>query len=219
MDLTWLGHSCFRLRGKDATLLTDPPAPSTGYTLGRVSADIVTLSHGHPGHSYIKGVSGDPKIVDGPGEYEIQQILITGVQTYHDRERGKRLGRNTAYLITMDDVQVCHLGDLGDVLDDAAQEALNGADVLLIPVGGGNALDAELAVEVIAQIEPRIIVPMHYATPAYKPARPDGTALDPVDKFCREMGVEVMEPLPKVVITRATLPTEPQVMLLNYRGG
>jgi L-ascorbate metabolism protein UlaG (beta-lactamase superfamily) len=216
MDLTWLGHSCFRLRGKDATLLTDPPAPSTGYALGRLTADIVTLSHHHAGHDYIKVVGGEPKVVDGPGEYEIQQILITGVQTYHDRERGKRLGRNTAYLITLDDVHFCHLGDLGDVLDERAQEALNGADVLLVPVGGGNALDAEQAVEVIAQIEPRLIVPMHYRTPAYKP---NGAELDPVEKFCHEMGVEVAEPLPKVAITRATLPTEPQVLLLNYRGG
>lgn len=215
MELTWLGHSCFRLRGKDATLITDPAAPSTGYSLGRLSADIITISHSHPGHSYVRGVSGEPKIVDGPGEYEIEQVLITGVQTYHDRERGKLLGRNTAYLITMDDVQICHLGDLGDTLDDRAQEALNGADVLLVPVGGGNALDAEKAVEVIAQIEPRLIIPMHYATPAYKP---DGSVLDPVDKFCREMGVEVTEPQPKVVVTRATLPTEPTVTLLTYRG-
>jgi len=215
MELTWLGHSCFRLRGKDATLITDPAAPSTGYSLGRLSADIVTISHAHPGHSYVRAVSGEPKVVDGPGEYEIEQVLITGVQTYHDAEHGKRLGRNTAYLITMDDVQICHLGDLGDALDDRAQEALNGADVLLVPVGGGNALDAERAVEVIAQIEPRLIVPMHYATPAYKP---NGSVLDPVDKFCREMGVEVAEPQPKVVITRATLPTEPTVMLLTYRG-
>ncbi|HEX8037447.1 MAG TPA: MBL fold metallo-hydrolase [Ktedonobacterales bacterium] len=215
MELTWLGHSCFRLRGKDATLITDPPSPATGYSLGRITADIVTISHPHLGHNYVKGVGGDPKVVEGPGEYEIQQILITGVQTYHDRERGKRLGRNTAYLITMDDVQICHLGDLGDLLDDRSQEALNGADVLLVPVGGGNALDAERAVEVIAQIEPRLIVPMHYATPAYKPS---GEPLDGVDKFCHEMGVEVSDPQPKLVITKATLPTETQVTLLTYRG-
>jgi len=85
MELTWLGHSCFRLRGKDATLITDPPAPSTGYALGRITADIVTLSHDHPGHSYVKGIGGEPRVVDGPGEYEIQQILISGVRTYHDR--------------------------------------------------------------------------------------------------------------------------------------
>jgi L-ascorbate metabolism protein UlaG (beta-lactamase superfamily) len=214
MELTWLGHSCFRLRGKDATLITDPPAPSTGYTLGRLNADIVTLSHNHPGHNYVKAISGEPKVLDGPGEYEVQQILITGVQTYHDRERGKQLGRNTAYLITMDDVQICHLGDLGDTLDDRAQEALNGADVLLVPVGGGNALNAEQAAEVIAQIEPRIIVPMHYGTPAYKP---NGSELDPIEKFLREMGVEQMDPLPKVVITKSSLPMEPQVMLLSYK--
>jgi len=217
MELTWLGHSCFRLRGKDATLITDPPAPTTGYSLGRPSADIITISHHHPGHDYVKSVSGDVKfIVDGPGEYEIQQVLVTGVQTYHDHERGKQLGRNTAYLITMDDIHICHLGDIGDVLDDRAQEALNGADVVLVPVGGGNALNAEQAVQVIAQIEPRLIIPMHYATPAYKP---NGSALDPVEKFLKEMGVEAAEPLPKLAITPASLPVEPQVAVLNYRGG
>ena len=215
MELTWLGHSCFRLRGKDATLITDPPAPSTGYTLGRISADIVTISHDHAGHNYVKGVSGDPKIIDGPGEYEVQQILISGVQTYHDTERGGRLGKNTAYLISMDDIRICHLGDLGGPHDDRAQEALNGADVLLIPVGGGNALNADRAAEVIAQLEPSLIVPMHYATAAYKMS---DSPLDPVDRFCKSMGVEVMEPLPKLTITRTSLPSESQVVLLNYRG-
>ena len=217
MELTWLGHSCFRLRGKEATLVTDPPAPATGYSIGRPSADIITISHDHPGHSYVKGVSGDvKKVVTGPGEYEIQQILITGVATWHDGERGAVHGRNTAYLITMDDVHICHLGDLGSKLDDHAQEALNGADVLLVPVGGGNALNAEQAAEVITQLEPRLIIPMHYATPAYKP---NGAALDPVEKFLREMGVEAAEPLPKLVITPASLPAEPQVVVLTSRGG
>jgi L-ascorbate metabolism protein UlaG (beta-lactamase superfamily) len=216
MELSWLGHSCFRLRGKEATLITDPPSPATGYTLGRISADIVTLSHDHPGHSYVKGVGGEPHIVSGPGEYEIEQVLITGVRTYHDRERGKQLGRNTAYLITMDDVHICHLGDLGDRLDERALEELSGADVLLVPVGGRNTLDAASAVEVIAQLEPRIIVPMHYATPAYKTI---SAPLDAVDKFCHEMGVALSDPLPKLAITPSSLPGEPQVVLLTYRGG
>ena len=215
MELSWLGHSCFRLRGKEATLITDPPGLSTGYTLGRLTADIVTISHHHAGHDYVQGIGGDPHVVDGPGEYEIQQTLITGVQTYHDNERGKRLGRNTAYLITLDDIHFCHLGDLGSKLDSRAQEALNGCDVLLIPVGGGNALNAEQATEVISQLEPRLIVPMHYGTPAFKP---NGSQLDPVDRFLREMGVEAPEPLPKVAITKASLPAEPQVILLTYRG-
>ncbi len=216
MELTWLGHSCFRLRGKDATLVTDPPSPSTGYSVSRISADIITISHDHPGHSYVKAVSGEPRVIDGPGEYEVKQALITGVGTFHDRERGKLLGRNTAYLITIDDIHICHLGDLGDVLTDRAQEALNGADILLVPVGGGNALDAERATEVIAQIEPRIIIPMHYATPAYTSA---DSPLDPVDKFLREMGVEDVEPQQKLTVTQSNLPTEPQVVVLTYRGG
>ena len=215
MELTWLGHSCFRLRGKDATLITDPPSPTTGYTLGRITADIVTISHEHVGHNFAKGIGGDPKIIDGPGEYEVKQILISGVQTYHDIERGQRLGKNTAYLITMDEIHICHLGDLGGPLDDRAQEALNGADVLLIPVGGGNALNADRAAEVIAQLEPALIVPMHYATPVYKMA---DSVLDPIDKFCKSMGVEMTEPLPKLTITRSSLPSESQVVLLNYRG-
>jgi L-ascorbate metabolism protein UlaG (beta-lactamase superfamily) len=215
MELTWLGHSCFRLRGKDATLITDPPSPVTGYSLGRVTADIVTISHQHVGHNYVKGIGGDPRVVSGPGEYEISQILIAGVQTYHDDERGKRLGRNTAYLITVDDVHFCHLGDLGTLLDDEAQEALAGADVLFVPVGGGNALNAERAAEVVAQLEPSIIVPMHYSTPSY---RPGDVPLETLDKFCHEMGVEMTEPLPKAVITKPTLPAETQVLILGYRG-
>ncbi|MBF6590052.1 MAG: MBL fold metallo-hydrolase [Ktedonobacterales bacterium] len=215
MELSWLGHSCFRLRGKDATLITDPPAPATGYSLSRITADIVTISHQHEGHNHAKAVGGEPRVVDGPGEYEISGVLITGVQTYHDQERGAKLGRNTAYLITIDDLHICHLGDVGAPLDERAQEALSGADVLLIPVGGGNALNAEVAAQVVAQLEPRIVVPMHYATPAYKP---NGSALDPVEKFLREMGVETLEPLQKLAVTQASLPPETQVALLQYRG-
>ena len=215
MELTWLGHSAFRIRGKEVTVLTDPPAPSTGYSIGRVNADIVTISHNHPGHNYEKSAGSGAYVVHGPGEYEIKNVLITGVQTYHDDERGARLGRNTVYLLHFDDLLVCHLGDLGHLLDDRQQEVVNGCDVLLLPVGGGNALDAKRAVEVVGQVEPQVIVPMHYATPALKPAA--GT-LDPVEKFCHEMGVEVSEPLPKLVVTRGGLPPEPQVVLLAYRG-
>src|SRR5579863_1874278 len=161
MELTWLGHSAFRIRGKDVTVLTDPPAPSTGYSIGRINADIVTISHNHPGHNYEKSAVSGAYVVHGPDEYEIKNVLITGVQTYHDDERGARFGRNTVYLLHFDDLLVCHLGDLGHLLDDRQQEVVNGCDVLLLPVGGGNALDAKRAVEVVGQVEPRVIVPMH----------------------------------------------------------
>jgi L-ascorbate metabolism protein UlaG (beta-lactamase superfamily) len=216
MELTWLGHSCFRMRGKDVTLITDPPSPAIGYSLGRVTADIVTISHDHPGHNYVQGIGGKPQyVINGPGEYEVHNVLITGLATYHDEEHGAQFGRNTVYLYHIDDLLVCHLGDLGHPLQAHEQEEVSGCDVLLLPVGGGHSLDAKRAAELVSQIEPQLIIPMHYATPALKPAA--GT-LDPVDKFSHEMGVEVTEPLPKLTITRASLPPEPKVVLLSYRG-
>ena len=215
MEITWLGHSCFRLRGKEVTVITDPFGPQIGYSLGKVSAQIVTVSHDHPGHDNVAAIGGDPYVLRGPGEYEVQSVLITAVASYHDTERGKRLGRNTIYLLHIDDVSVCHLGDLGHVLTDDQREAMGDVDVLLVPVGGNNTINASQAVEVISQVDPRIIIPMHYATPATE-GKVEG--LDPLEKFCREMGVEVVDPQPKLVVTRGTLPSEPQVIALNYRG-
>ncbi len=215
MEITWLGHACFRLRGKEVVVLTDPFGPQFGYTLGRVSAQIVTVSHDHPGHNNVAAVSGEPYVLRGPGEYEVQNVLITAVASYHDAERGKRLGRNTIYVLHIDDLAVCHLGDLGHVLTDEQREEIGEVDILLTPVGGKNTIDTAQAVEVIGQLDPRIIIPMHYATAATE-GKVEG--LDPVEKFCREMGVEVTEPQPKLAVTRGTLPAEPQVITLSYRG-
>jgi L-ascorbate metabolism protein UlaG (beta-lactamase superfamily) len=215
MEITWLGHSCFRLRGKEVTVLTDPVGPQLGYALGRVSAQIVTVSHDHPGHNNVAAVGGNPRVLRGPGEYEVQDVLITAVASYHDAERGQRLGRNTIFLLHIDDLAVCHLGDLGHVLTDQQREEMGDVDVLLVPVGGKNTINAAQAAEVISQVDPRIIIPMHYATAATE-GKVEG--LDPVEKFCREMGVEVVEPQPKLAVTRGTLPAEPQIITLNYRG-
>jgi L-ascorbate metabolism protein UlaG (beta-lactamase superfamily) len=215
MEITWLGHSCFRLRGKEVTVLTDPFGPQLGYTLGRVSAQIVTVSHDHPGHNNAAAVGGGPRVLRGPGEYEVQDVLVTAVASYHDAERGKRLGRNTIYLLHIDDLAVCHLGDLGHLLTDDQREEIGDVDILLVPVGGKNTINAAQAAEVISQLDPRMIIPMHYATAATE-GKVEG--LDPVDKFCREMGVEVVEPQPKLAVTRGNLPSEPQVIILNYRG-
>jgi L-ascorbate metabolism protein UlaG (beta-lactamase superfamily) len=215
MEITWLGHACFRLRGKEVIVITDPYGPQLGYNLGRVSAQIVTISHDHPGHNNAAAVGGDPYVVRGPGEYEVQDVLITAVASYHDAERGKRLGRNTIYLLHIDDLAICHLGDLGHLLTDAQREEIGDVDVLLVPVGGKNTINAAQAVEVISQVDPRVIIPMHYATAATA-GKVEG--LDPLEKFCREMGVEVVEPQPKLAVTRGTLPAEPQVIALSYRG-
>lgn len=215
MEITWLGHACFRLRGKEVTVITDPFGPQLGYTLGRVSAQIVTISHDHPGHNNAAAVGGDPRVLRGPGEYEVQDVLVTAVASYHDGERGKRLGRNTIYLLHIDDLTVCHLGDLGHLLTDQQREEMSAVDILLVPVGGKNTINAAQATEVISQVDARIVIPMHYATAATE-GKVEG--LDPLEKFCREMGVEVVEPQPKLAVTRGNLPAEPQIIALNYRG-
>jgi L-ascorbate metabolism protein UlaG (beta-lactamase superfamily) len=211
MEISWLGHSCFQLRGKNVTLITDPFSPQLEHSLGKINAPIVTISHNHPGHNFAGGVDGDPRIVRGPGEYEISDVLITGVASYHDNKHGQELGRNTIYVIHMDDLIVCHLGDLGHILQEEQLEEVADADVLLIPIGGQHTINATQAAEVISQVEPHIVIPMHYSPSI-------GDVPNPLDKFCREMGIEALNPQPKLSITRSALPAETQVVILSSRS-
>jgi L-ascorbate metabolism protein UlaG (beta-lactamase superfamily) len=210
MEITWLGHSCFRIRGSHTTIITDPYSPDLGYSLGKPTAHIVTVSHQHPGHSYVSGIGGEPKLVTRPGEYEINGVLIIGMTTFHDTEGGKNRGKNTIYLIEIDEVSICHLGDLGHVLTTKQVEEIDNVDVLLIPVGGVSTIDAARAAEVVRQLDPKVVVPMHYKTEALN------RELDPVDKFLKEMGSKQIEPQLKLSVTKANLPLSTQVFLLNY---
>jgi len=210
MDITWLGHSCFRLRGSQATVITDPYPPDLGYSLGKPSAHIVTVSHQHPGHSYIQGIGGNPRSITGPGEYEIRGVLVIGVATFHDTEEGRKQGKNTVYLMEIDEVSVCHLGDLGHVLTAAQVEEIDKVDVLLLPVGGVSTINAAMAAEVVRQLEPKVVVPMHYKTPAIS------WELDSVERFLKEIGVKEINPQPKLSFTRSNLPASMQVFILDY---
>lgn len=210
MEIVWLGHSSFRLRGREMTIITDPYDRTSGYSLGHVTADVVTVSHDAPDHSNVRGVSGDPRVIDGPGEYEVGGALITGVATKRESRKGATGERNTAYLIEFDDLTVCHLGDLGEILTPEQVEQMNSADVLLIPVGGNNTINAAQAAEVVSQIEARIVIPMHFKTAATT------LDLDPVSKFLREMGVADPKPQAKLVVGKGSLPEEPTVVLLEY---
>jgi L-ascorbate metabolism protein UlaG (beta-lactamase superfamily) len=220
MEITWLGHSCFVLRGKNVTLITDPFTPQPGQPQGephkaregKISAPIVTISHNHPGHNFVEGVGGNPRVVRGPGEYEISDVLITGVPSYHDAKRGAERGRNTIYIIHMDDLVICHLGDLGHILQEEQLEEVADADILLIPISGSNTLSAAQAAEVISQVEPHVVIPMHY-----RPSTGTGEGPDPLDKFCREMGIEAVNMQPKLNILRSNLPVETQVVILSLR--
>ena len=210
MEISWLGHACFRIKGVQATVITDPYSPDLGYSLGKPSARVVTVSHQHPGHSYLKGIDGDYRPVQGPGEYEISGVLIIGIPTFHDEERGSQRGKNTVYLIEVDGVSVCHLGDLGHVLVAEQVEQMEDVDVLLLPVGGVSTINASMAAQVVRQLEPKVVVPMHYKTEALK------RKLEPVEGFLREMGVKAVDSSPKISFTKANLPLSTQVFLLDY---
>ena len=210
MELTFLGHACFRLKGKEVTLLTDPFDPSVGYAWPRPQARIVLVSHAHPGHSYTAGVEGEPRVVASPGEYEISGVFIQGLATYHDQEQGKKLGKNTIFLIDMEELRVLHLGDLGHPLSPEVAGRLGRIDVLLVPVGGGPTINARVAAGLIRSLEPRLVIPMHYRTEVW------GQGLDPVLPFLKEMGVGEAAAQPRLSVTRSSLPTEPKVVVLDH---
>ena len=204
-----MGHSCFRIKGSQAIVITDPFPPDLGYSLGKQTADIVTVSHQHPSHMYTEAISGEPRIVSGPGEYEISGVLIIGIATFHDSVRGQTRGKNTAYLMEIDGISICHLGDLGHVLSSEQVEEIGDIDVLLLPVGGVSTINAAMAAEVIRQLEPKVVIPMHYKTPLLK------RELDPVDDFLREMGVGQVEPRARLSVSRTNLPPSTQVFILS----
>jgi L-ascorbate metabolism protein UlaG (beta-lactamase superfamily) len=210
MELSWVGHSCFRLRGRQATVITDPCARETGYSLGRVAAQVVTVSNAHPNHSAIGQIDGNPTVFDGPGEYEAHGVFVTGVRTTRSHAPAAQV-RNTAYIIEIDDVRVCHLGDVANLPTSDQIELMKDVGVLLVPVGGHCTIGAAEAVEVISQIEPKLVVPMHYATDASR------IALDDVSRFLREMGVSQLAPESRLNVTHGSLPAEPTVALLQYR--
>ena len=210
MEIIWLGHSCFKIKGSNATVITDPYSPDMGYSLGKHTAHIVTVSHQHPGHSYVQGIRGEPRLITGPGEYEVGGGLIMGIATFHDKVKGEERGKNTVYLAEVDEVSICHLGDLGHVLTAGQVEELGSVDVLLLPMGGVSTINASMAAEIVRQLEPKVVVPMHFKTPALS------RELEPVDKFLKEMGAEQLSPQPKLSITRSNLPDSTQVFLLNY---
>jgi len=201
MDISWLGHSCFRIKGKEVVLITDPYCESIGYDWPSPSADIVTVSHAHEGHSNSAGVEGDPRVISRPGEYELKRVFIIGLSTFHDEEQGSVRGRNNCYVIEMDDMRLCHLGDIGHVPSSRQIQEMSSVDVLFAPVGGVSTMSAKMTAETVKLINPRLLIPMHYQTEVV-------TWLEPVSRFTAEMGLGEVTPQPKMSFTRSSLPSD-----------
>lgn len=167
MKIKWFGHSCFKITNdNNISIVTDPFDGSVGYSIPRTHAEIVTVSHDHFDHNYIDAIDGDFKLVNKVGVFNVRDINIRGTASYHDNEGGRKRGNNIIYTFNIDGIKVCHLGDLGHMLDDKQLSQIGGVDVLLIPVGGYYTIDAEEAASVVGQLNPGIIIPMHYKTPA-----------------------------------------------------
>src|SRR3990167_4473899 len=218
MDITYLGHSCFKLKSTGATVVTDPYENSLGFNLPSVSADVVTVSHDHGDHNNIKAVSRTarrdrPFVIDEIGEYEILGVSVFGVASYHDDEEGDKRGKNRIFSILIDGVSVVHLGDLGHQLSDKQVEQINGVDVLLVPVGGVYTIDPAGAAKVVADLEPAMVVPMHYKTDKHNPEAFGGLA--GVEEFLKEMGVGNVERTDKLSVSRVSLPEETKVVVLE----
>jgi L-ascorbate metabolism protein UlaG (beta-lactamase superfamily) len=222
MEITWYGHSCFRLTERNyATVVTDPfDHKSIGYDSLKLRSDIVTVSHEAPGHNNTDAVKGTSHVIDGAGEFEIGGVFVTGVQTDGSgsgkkkskaKENGTASSRNTIYVFDYDGITVAHLGDLREVPTQSEIELLGTINVALVPVGGGGALNAAKAAEVISLIEPNLVIPMHYATPSVK------VSLDTLNKFIKEMGLSKAETQPSLKVTRSGLPNETHVIVLDYQ--
>ena len=214
MEITWYGHSCFRLTERNfVNVVTDPyDNKVVGYEPLKLKAEIVTISHDAPGHNNSDAVKGTTHVITGPGEFEIGGVFITAVQTESGKKSKDRV-RNTVYVFDYDGITVAHLGDLQQIPTQSEIELLGTVNVALVPVGGGNSLNAAKAAEVVSMLEPNLVIPMHYATPDAK------IKLDDLNKFIKEMGLSKQDAQPSLKVTRSSLPAETHVVVLEYQKG
>lgn len=208
MEITWYGLSCFRLtERKHATVITDPYNGKLGLPALKLKSDVVTISHDAPGHNDLKSISGWEHSLNGPGEYEIGSVFITGIITDHQAESN----RNVLYLFDYGGLTVAHLGDMKKVPSQTQIDALEQVSILLVPVGGGNTLNAAQAAELVSMLEPNIVVPMHYQIPNLK------LELEAVDRFLKEMGVSDPKEESSLKVSASNLPEETETVILTPR--
>ncbi len=209
MKITWHGQSCFKIVTKDTTIITDPFSKDIGLKPPHYEANIVTISHDHYDHNNVSALRGEPFVIKGAGEYELRDIVILGINSFHDQKEGKERGPNTIYVIEAEDnMRICHLGDLGQKeLTDEQIDAIGDIDILMIPVGGVYTIDSEEAANIINAIEPKIVIPMHYKIPGLN------IKLGEIDDFLKEMGAS-KEAVEQLIVKKKDLTKEETKVLV-----
>lgn len=216
MDIKYFGHASFFLKGKTGSVVTDPYEPEmVGLKFPKdATSSIVTVSHEHEDHNRRELVAGDPLIINIAGEYEKDKIKVTGWQVFHDKESGAKRGKNILYKIIMDEISILHCGDLGHTLSDELVDEIGPVDVLLIPVGGIFTIGAEDAAKVVHEVEPSIVIPMHYNSP--KLNQKIFAELAGVDEFLQKMDTAASEPVKKLTLKKEDLGQEMKVVVMEY---
>ncbi len=216
MQITWHGQSLFQIKtnsqdNNSVNIVINPFNKDIGLRLPKLEADILLVTHQHKDHNNIKAVLGDPFLIDGPGEYEIKDVFIRGIPSFHDNSQGKERGKNIIYTIESEGLKVCHLGDLGQKeLTEDQVDIIGPVDILLIPVGGNFTISAKESAKILSQIEPKIIIPMHYALPKLK------VKLDTSDDFLKAFGIKSLEPIKKLSIKKKSIAAdEAKIILLS----
>ncbi len=206
MKITWYGHSLFQIittprKNHQVKIVIDPFEKSIGLRVPKLEADILLITHKHQGHNNIKAVAGNPFVIEDPGEYEVKEIMIQGIPSFHNASK-EEVG-NTIYIIESENLKICHLGDFGQKeLSEEQLEKIGDIDILMIPIGGGNTISSKEAAKIMSQLEPKITIPMHYALPKLK------TKLDPLSKFLKSFGIKSLSPVKKLSIKKKDLPAD-----------
>jgi L-ascorbate metabolism protein UlaG (beta-lactamase superfamily) len=214
MEIIYLGLSSFKIKGKSASVVTDPyDEHKAGLKFPKLEADAVSVSHEHDNHSNISVLQNSPVVIAGPGEYEVKGIKVLGIPTFHDSSLGAERGKNVIYKFDVDGVSVLHCGDLGHKLSEKEVEIIDKVDILLLPVGGTYTINSEVAIEVISQLEPKVVIPMHYKKQGLN--EEIYGKLTGVETFLKEMGKEGIAPIPKYSTTKDKLPLELTVVVLE----
>lgn len=214
MEIIWHGQACFQIKTgqnhKQTNIVIDPFSEKIGLKLPKLEADILLITHHHYDHDNVKAVGGQPFLIDGPGEYDVKNIDIIGIPAFHDNSQGEERGKVTMYVIKADGLRICHLSDLGQKeLTPEQIEAIGEVDILMVPVGGVYTIDGNLAQKIVNQIEPRIVIPMHFKIKGLN------IGLEGVEKFLKAMGQEEIMSQSKLVIKQQNLPLETKVVLLK----